>query len=99
MTKVSPLLHSRLNATQNNGVQQTPNNRHEKIYQDLQKKAHEAKPNEAKAKMVNEGILGNPITNAKDTFKDGKNFFKAVHTGNLGDRCRYGSQSTYSRWE
>ena len=85
MTKVSPLLQARLNATQNNGVQQTPNNRHEMIYQDLQKKAHEAKPNEAKAKMVNQGILGNPITATKDTFKDGKNFFKAVHTGNLGD--------------
>ncbi len=85
MTKVSPLLQSRLNATQNNGAQQAPNNRHEKIYQDLQKKAHEAKPNEAKAKMVNQGILGNPITATKDVFKDGKNFFKAVHSGNLGD--------------
>lgn len=85
MTKVSPLLQSRLNATKNNGAQQTPNNRHEMIYQDLQKKAHEAKPNEAKAKMVNQGILGNPITATKDVFKDGKNFFKAVHTGNLGD--------------
>ncbi|MBR3605236.1 MAG: hypothetical protein IKL52_04335 [Candidatus Gastranaerophilales bacterium] len=88
MTKVSPLLQSRLNATnttKNTGVQQAPNNRHEKIYQDLQKKAHEAKPNEAKAKMVKEGILGNPITDVKDTFKDGRNFFKAVHKGNLGD--------------
>ena len=74
MATISPLLQNRLNATGNKT--QTPNNRHEKIYQDLQKRAHEAKPNEAKAKLVKEGIFGNPITAAKDTFKDGKNFFK-----------------------
>ena len=51
----------------------------------MQKRAHEAKPNEAKAKMVNEGILGNPITATKDMLKDGKNFFKATITGNMGD--------------
>lgn len=83
MTIISPLLQNRLNAT-NNG-KQTPNNRHEKIYQDLQKRAHEAKPNEAKAKLVKEGILGNPITATKDIIKDGKNFFKATTTGNMGD--------------
>ena len=72
MTTISPLLQNRLNST--NNKKQAPNNRHEKIYQDLKKRAHEAKPNEAKAKMVDEGILGNPITAIKDTFKDGKNF-------------------------
>ena len=83
MATISPLLQNRINSTGNKG--QTPSNRHEKIYQDLQKRAHEAKPNEAKAKMVKEGILGNPITGIKDTIKDGKNFFKAATTGDLGD--------------
>jgi len=82
MTRVSPLLQNKLNNT-NNTI--NPNNRHEKIYEDLQKRAHEAKPNEAKAQMVKDGILGNPISATTDTFKDGANFFKAVHTGNLGD--------------
>ena len=81
MTAISPLLQNRINS--NN--KQTPSNRHEKIYQDLQKRAHEAKPNEAKAKLVKEGSLGNPITATKDSFKDGKNFFKATITGNMGD--------------
>ncbi|MBR5304525.1 MAG: hypothetical protein IKU37_06835 [Candidatus Gastranaerophilales bacterium] len=83
MATISPLLQNRINST--GDKKQAPNNRHEKIYQDLQKRAHEARPNEAKAKMVNEGILGNPITDTIDTAKDGKNFFKAVTTGNLGD--------------
>lgn len=82
MTIISPLLQNRLNATNN---KKAPSNRHEKVYQDLQKRAHEAKPNEAKAKLVKEGILGNPITDTKDIIKDGKNFFKAVKTGNMGD--------------
>jgi len=54
MTRVSPLLQNKLNNT-NNTI--NPNNRHEKIYEDLQKRAHEAKPNEAKAQMVKDGIL------------------------------------------
>ncbi|MBQ4646429.1 MAG: hypothetical protein IJB79_03685 [Candidatus Gastranaerophilales bacterium] len=65
--------------------QTAPNNRHEKVYLDLQKRAHEAKPNEAKAKMVKEGILGNPISATVDTIKDGANFFKAVVKGDMGD--------------
>lgn len=83
MATISPLLQNRLNTT--NNKTQIPNNHHEKIYQDLQKRAHEAKPNEAKAKMVKEGILGNPITDVVDTLKDAGNFFKTVKTGNMGD--------------
>lgn len=81
MTTISPLLQNRINGNKS----QTPNNRHEKIYQDLQKRANEVHPNEAKAVMVKEGILGNPITATVDTFKDGVNFFKAVKTGEMGD--------------
>ncbi|MBQ8636216.1 hypothetical protein IJ425_08710 [bacterium] len=83
MTTISPLLQSKLN--NNSNKPQMANNRHEKIYEDLQKRAHEAKPNEAKAQIVKQGILGDPIAATKDTFKDGANFFKAVHTGNMGD--------------
>lgn len=86
MTTISPLLQNRLNNNSAMGSSaQVPNNRHEKIYQDLQKKAHEAKPNEAKAKMVNDTMLGDPIAATKDVFKDAGNFFKAVKTGEMGD--------------
>lgn len=86
MAGMSPLLQSRLNiVTTNQDNKQKLDNRHEKIYQDLKKRAHEAKPNEPKAVMVKEGILGNPITSTKDMFKDGKNFFETVKTGKMSD--------------
>ena len=86
MTGMSPLLQNSLGLrTPNQDKKQNLDNRHEKIYQDLQKRAHEAKPNEAKAVMVKEGILGNPITDTVDFFKDGANFAKAVKNGNMGD--------------
>jgi len=86
MAGMSPLLQNSLGLkTSNQDKKQNLDNRHEKIYQDLQKRAHEAKPNEAKAVMVNEGILGNPITDTVDFFKDGANFVKAVKDGTMGD--------------
>ena len=85
MTYISPLLQARLNVGSISTKAQTPNNQHEKIYEDLQKRANEVKPNEAKAQMVNEGMMGNPITATKDMFKDAKNFVTAVKTGEMGD--------------
>ena len=85
MTNVSPLLQNKINLQTTGQQNKAPNNRHEKIYQDLQKRAHEAKPNEAKADLVKEGMLGNPIAGVKDTIKDTKNFFTAVKTGQIGD--------------
>ena len=91
MTTLSPLLQNRIGGaktpiqSQTQTGAQKPNNRHEKIYQDLQKRANEVKPNEAKAVMVKEGMLGNPITAVKDSIKDAGNFFTAVKTGKMGD--------------
>lgn len=85
MTMISPLLQNKLNNKNTSKGNSNLSNRHEKIYQDLQKRAHEAKPNEAKAVLVEEGILGNPITAVKDIAKDTKNFFSAIKTGKMGD--------------
>ena len=85
MTTISPLLQNRINGKNTQTGASNPNNRHEKIYQDLQKRANEVRPNEAKAVMVKEGMLGNPITDLKDGIKDVGNFFTAVKTGKMGD--------------
>lgn len=85
MTTISPLLQSKLNNKNSSKGNLSLNNKHEKIYQDLQRRAHEAKPNEAKAVLVDEGMLGNPITAVKDMAKDAKNFFTAAKTGKMGD--------------
>ena len=85
MTTISPLLQNRINGKNTQTGASNPNNRHEKIYQDLQKRANEVRPNEAKAVMVKEGMLGNPFTEVKDGIKDVGNFFNAVKTGKIGD--------------
>lgn len=84
MTNISPLLQNKISTT-GSSKNSNLNNRHEKLYLDLQKRANEVKPNEAKARLVEEGILGNPITEVKDMVKDGKNFVTAVKTGKMGD--------------
>lgn len=80
MTAISPLLQNRISTPSPN-----VNPHHEKAYKDLQKKANEVKPNEPKARLVKEGMLGNPVTAVIDTAKDGGNFFKAVATGEMSD--------------
>lgn len=82
MTMISPLLQNRLD---NANKAKNLNNRHEKIYEDLQKKAHEAKPNEPKAYIIKQGLLGDPVAATKDMINDGKNFFKVLHTGHISD--------------
>ena len=77
MTNLSPFLRNHI-AQPNNSAQL--DNTHEKIYQDLQKRAHEAKPNEAKAKMVKQGPIGSAVSSVIDTGKDCVNFTTAVRT-------------------
>ena len=83
MTTISPLLQNRISSKGANKNQSL--NHHERLYIDLQKRANEVKPNEAKARLVEEGMLGNPITYVKDMAVDGKNFFATVKTGKMGD--------------
>ena len=85
MTMISPLLQNKISSMGGTKDNRNLSNHHEKIYQDLQKRANDVKPNEAKAVLVEEGMLGNPITYTKDIIQDGKNFFKAVKTGQMGD--------------
>lgn len=84
MTYISPILQNKLNISTNKQAPSTQSH-HERAYVELQKRANEVKPNEAKAKLVDEGMLGNPITAIKDDFNDVKNFFKTVKTGEMGD--------------
>ena len=76
MTRVSPLLNSFIQPNK----QQIEQN-HERIYEDLQKRANEVKPNEAKAKLVKRGPVTDAVNSIKDTGKDCVNFVKAVKTG------------------
>ena len=85
MTYISPILQNKLNISTTNKQAPNTQSHHEKAYIELQKRANEVKPNEAKAKLVDEGMLGNPITAIKDDFNDVKNFFKTVKTGEMGD--------------
>jgi len=75
MTTVSPILKSQLEANKN----------HEKIYRHLTKHANDVKPNEPKAKLIRENTLQSAVSSIKDTYQDGKNFFKAAKTGKLND--------------
>ena len=71
MTYISPILQNKLNISTNKQAPSTQSH-HERAYVELQKRANEVKPNEAKAKLVDEGMLGNPITAIKDDFNDVK---------------------------
>ena len=75
MTKISPLLQSHLEANKN----------HENIYRHLTQHANDVKPNEPKAKLIKENALQGAVSAVKDTYQDGKNFFKAARTGKLND--------------
>lgn len=95
MARISPMLSNSLNLSgniqQTNNQNQNQNNYnnqtklHEKIYEDLTKRANEVKPNEAKAKLIKEGPVTSVISAIKDTGKDGTNFVKATITGKMGD--------------
>lgn len=85
MTTISPLLQNRIDNANRLNKAKALSNHHEKIYEDLQKTAHEAKPNAPKAYIVKQGLLGDPIAATKDMVNDGKNFFKVVHTGKISD--------------
>ena len=56
MTTISPLLQNKISSKGSSKNQSL--NHHERLYQDLQKRANEVKPNEAKARLVEEGIFG-----------------------------------------
>ena len=85
MSYISPILQNKLNISSKKQPTSNLQNSHDKAYEELQKKANEVKPNEAKAKLVKEGMLGNPITAIKDDFNDIKNFFKTVNKGEMSD--------------
>lgn len=85
MTTISPLLQSRIDNVNKAKKAKTLTNRHEKIYEDLQKTAHEAEPNAPKAYIVKQGLLGDPVAATKDMLNDGKNFFKVVRSGKISD--------------
>ncbi len=83
MTNVSPLRSPILaNTIQQNKQNE---NHHEKVYQQLTKRANDVKPNESKAKLVRQNPLQAAASSVSDVFKDGKNFFTAVKTGKLSD--------------
>ena len=75
MANVSPILKSQLENTNN----------HDRIYRHLANHANDVKPNEPKAKLIKENFVQSSISAVKDTFQDGKNFFKAAKTGQLND--------------
>lgn len=90
MTYMSPLLQNRLNATnttkQSNPVVVNTNlNQHDKVYEDLRRRANEVRPNEAKAKLVKENFATSVVSTFKDTGKDIANFNTAVKTGKMND--------------
>ena len=61
------------------------NKNHDMVYEDLQKRANEFKPNEAKAKIVRQNPLSATASAVTDTIKDCANFTKAVTTGKMND--------------
>lgn len=94
MTYISPLLQSRLGVkaqTQNNNNQPATNaidhNEHHynKVYEELRSRANEVKPDEAKAKLVEENPLQAAVSYVKDLKTDVSNLSKAVVTGKLSD--------------
>lgn len=80
MTTISPLRSQMLANTIN-----MQSNNQEKIYQDLTKHANDVKPNDPKAKIIEENPLQAAASAVKDTFQDGKNFFTAAKTGKMND--------------
>ncbi len=77
---ISPFLRNQLNANR-----QPNNDHHEKIYENLKQHANDVKPNEAKAKLVQENPIQKVTSAIKDNYNDGKNFFKATKTGKMND--------------
>ncbi len=90
MTYMSPLLKNQLSAIdstkQTNPVTlNNSTNHHDKIYEDLRRRANEVRPNEAKAKLVKENFATSAISAVKDTGKDIVNLNTAVKTGKMND--------------
>lgn len=97
MVKISPVLQNKLNAV--NTVQQNPVNatsqnavtaplnavNHDKIYDDLRRRANEVRPNEAKAKLVKENVFQSAASSVKDLHQDVVNLKTAVKTGKMND--------------
>lgn len=88
MTKISPILNSRLNNNPNNinSNNMTSNKAYqEKMYENIVRQADEVKPNEAKAKLVKEGPIASVGSYFKDLKQDIVNTFKAARTGKMND--------------
>ncbi len=82
MSYISPILSSRLN---NKTEAHTNKVQHQKVYDDLTQHANDVKPNEAKAKLVEETRMQAASSYVKDLKQDTKNFFTAVKTGKMND--------------
>ncbi len=82
MSYISPILSNRLN---NKTEAHTNKVQHQKVYDDLTQHANDVKPNEAKAKLVEETPVQSAVSYFKDLKQDSKNFFTAVKTGKMND--------------
>ncbi len=88
MKVISPVLQDRLNNQKNVAFlenKKETENKHEKIYNDLTNKANQVKPNEPKAKLVDENLLEAGVSAIKGVGSDSVNFVKAVKTGKMSD--------------
>ncbi len=80
---MSPLLRNRIQSGNPNANQNGADLNY--VYENLKLRANEAKPNEAKAKLVNDNFIKRQTDAIKDTGKDCANFVKAVKTADVND--------------
>ena len=83
MSYISPILSSKLNNKQPKASSSKA--QHQKVYENLTQHANDVKPNEAKAKLVEETTMQSIGSYFKDLKQDTKNFFTAAKTGKMND--------------